>query len=180
MFSRIRTALLLAIVASPAGLNAQQQTEPSQEVQEWLSEMQQIQQQLQPVQQQALQDEAIQQEQQRATEAVRAAMLQKDPEMGTKLERLEAIMQEAQQAQAAGDSEKIVALTQEAQQLQPQLAEAQAEAMAQPEVQSQVTSFQQQLRSKMAELDPDAQPLLDRLAKLEEQIQNAMRQGQSS
>lgn len=176
MFSRVRTAVLLALVASPVALNAQQQTEPPQEVQEWLTEMQQIQQQLQPVQQQALQDETIQQGQQRAAEAVRTAMIEKAPEMEAKLERLETIMAEAQQAQAAGDQEKIMALTQEAQQLQPQLAQAQTEALALPEVESQVTAFQQQLRDKMVELDPAAKPLLERLAVLEERLQEAMRQ----
>lgn len=181
MFSRSRTiALVMACAAFPAALSAQQQTEPPQEVQELLQEAQQIQQQLAPVQQQALADEEVQAGQQRAADAVRAAMIAADPTMETKLDRLEAIMAEAQQAQMTGDQETIVALTQEAQQLQPELAEAQAVALEKPEVESEIAAFQKQLRDKMAEIDPDARPLLDRLAQLEERLEALVRrQGQS-
>jgi hypothetical protein len=175
MFSPRRVAVLLAFAVFPAALHAQQQSEPPQEVQEWLEEVEQIQQQLAPVQQQALADESVQQGQQRAADAVRAAMIAADPSMEAKIDRLEAIMQEAQQAQVSGDAEKIVALTQEAQQLQPQIAQAQAAALAQPEVESQVAAFQKQLRDKIVEIDPDTRPLLDRLAQLEERLQEAVR-----
>ena len=174
MFSRTRTALLLAFLAFPAALSAQQQQLPP-EVQELLAEAQQIQQQLQPVQEQALQDEAVQQGQQRAADAVRAAMISADPTMEAKIDRLEAIMQEAQQAQAAGDQATIVALTQEAQQLQPQLAEAQAAALQHPDVLPQLEAFQKQLRDRMTEIDPNARPLLDRLAQLEQQLDEAVK-----
>lgn len=180
MFSGTRFAFLLAFAATPVALNAQQQGQPPQEVQEWLQEVEQIQQQLQPVQQQALQDETIMQEQQRAADAVRAAMIRLDPAVEARIDRMETIMQEAQQAQAAGDQQKIIALTQEAQQLQPQLAQAQAQALAEPEVETQVAAFQKQLRDKMAEIDPEARPLLERLAQLEERLEEAVRrQGQS-
>lgn len=180
MFSRTRIAFLLAFAATPLAVNAQQQTQPPPEVQEWLQEVDQIQRQLQPVQQQALQDETIMQEQQRAADAVRAAMIRLDPTVEAGIDRLEAIMQEAQQAQATGDQQKIVALTQEAQQLQPQLAQAQAQALADPAVETQLAAFQKQLRDKMVEIDPDARPLLDRLAQLEERLEEAVRrQGQS-
>lgn len=174
MLTRTRTAVLLALAALPATLSAQQQ-EPPQEVQEIMAEVQQIQQQLQPVQEQALMEEDIQEGQQRAADAVRAAMVERDPSMEASIDRLEAIMQEAQAAQAAGDQEKIMALTQEAQQLQPRIAEAQEAAMALPHVESEVAAFQKQLRDKMAELDPDARPLLDRLAVLEERLREAVR-----
>ena len=174
MFSHTRTALILAFAAFPATLSAQQ-AEPPQEVQEMMAEVQQIQQQLQPVQQQALMDAGVQAGQQRAADAVRTAMIEKDPAMEARLDRLEAIMQEAQQAQAAGDSEKIAALTQEAQELQPQIVAAQEEALARPEVELEVAAFQKQLRDKMAELDPEARPLLERLAQLEERLQEAAR-----
>ena len=174
MYSRIRTALVLAFLAFPAALSAQQQELPP-EVQELLAEAQQIQQQLQPVQQQALQDEAVQQGQQRAADAVRAAMISADPTMEAKIERLEAIMQEAQQAQTTGDQATIVALTQEAQQLQPQLAEAQAAALQHPDVKPELEAFQKQLRDRMTEIDPNARPLLDRLAQLEQQLDEAVK-----
>ncbi|MBR9989229.1 MAG: hypothetical protein KFH98_05695 [Gemmatimonadetes bacterium] len=178
MFSRTRAAIVLALAATPVALNAQQQAEPPQEVQEWLAEVQQIQQKLQPVQEQALQDEAIQQEQQRAAEAVRAVMIQLDSTMDAKIERFEAIMQEAQFAQATNDQQTIAALTQEAQQLQPQIMEAQAQALEHPDVEPRVAAFQKQLRDKMTELDPDTKPLLDRLDQLEGQLRAAFeRQG---
>jgi uncharacterized phage infection (PIP) family protein YhgE len=180
MFSRTRTAILLAFAVSPAALSAQQQpTEPPKEVQALLEEVQQIQQQLQPVQQKALQDETVQQGQERAADAVRAAMIKADPTIEPRLDRLETIMKEAQQAQAAGDQEKIAALTQEAEQIQPQVQQAQAAALEHPDVEPEIAAFQKLLRDKMAELDPEARPLLDRLAQLEEQIQAAVRrQGQ--
>jgi hypothetical protein len=178
MFTRTRMAIVLALAVTPAALSAQEQQAPSPEVQQWLTEVQQIQMQLQAVTEEALQDEAIQAEQQRAADAVRAVMIQLDPTMDAKIERFEAIMQEAQLAQATNDQQTIATLTQEAQQLQPQIVEAQAKALEHPDVEPRVTAFQKQLRDKMVELDPEAKPLLDRLAQLEEQLREAMeRQG---
>jgi 23S rRNA G2445 N2-methylase RlmL len=173
MFTRTRIALALTLIALPGAISAQQQEQPSEEVRTLLQEAAQIQQQLAPVQQQALGDEAVQQGQQQAADALRAAMIEMNPEMAASIERLEAIMQEAQLAQATGDQETIASLTQEAQQLQPQVMEAQAKALDHPDVQPRVAAFQKQLQDKMVELDPDAAPLLERLSQIEEALEKA-------
>ena len=177
MLTRIRTALVLTFIAVPGAVSAQQ-AQPPEEIQKLLQEAAQIQQQLVPVQQQALGDEAVQQGQQRAADAIRGAMIEADPSLEAKLDRVEAIMVEAQQAQSTGDQQAIAALTQEIQQLQPGLQAAQTKALEKPEVQTEVEAFEKQLKAKMVELDPQSKALLDRLGQIEVELERAAaRQG---
>lgn len=165
-----RTLAALLVFALPAVGHAQGQTEPPPQVQEWIQELQELQSQIEPVQEKALEDSEVAAEQQRTTDFVRAAIIEDDPEMGQVLTRFEQILTEAQTAQENGDAEKIVALTQEAQQLQPRIEAAHASALNKPAVAERVTAFQQQLRAKMIEIDPDVESLLQRVEQLEGRI----------
>jgi hypothetical protein len=169
--------LFLAGLFGPTALSAQGNEQPPPQVQEWIMEMQQIQRQVQPVQQQALEDEALRQEQEEVTKALREAIVQADPSMAAKLDRMEELMSEARAAQAAQDQEKIVALTQEAQTLQSEISEAQAEALARPEVDAMVVAFRENLHERMIEIDPATQPLLERLEELDGLVKEAMEGG---
>lgn len=176
-----RTALgtlcALAMVLTPAAASAQQPTQPTQptpEVQEWIAEMQQLQSELAPLHEQAMQDTALQQEEEQVKEAVRQAMVAADPANGQRIDRLEELMTEAQAAQAAGDTAKIAALTPEAQQLGPQVQAAREQAMGTPEVETRVEAFEEKLIAKMVAMDPSAQARLDRLNELSELVAQAM------
>jgi hypothetical protein len=166
-------SLALAALLLPIAANAQER-QPPPEVQEWMREMQQIQIQLQPIQQQALQDPAVQQEQQEVSRVVREAIVSADPANGERLDRMEAILEEARSAQEAGDTAKLAALTSEAADLQPRVEAAQAEALAQPQVEARVAQFQDNLRAKMIELDPAAEERIERLQQLAQRVQEAM------
>lgn len=162
----------MACVLVPAAASAQQQpAPPSPEVQQLLVEKQQLETRLGEIQEQALEDETLREQQTTLTNTVRGAMIEADPTMQQKLERIEAIMDEARTAQTAGDVERIAALTAEAETLQPEIREAQARALAIPEIEQQVDAFQLALRTRMEELDPEASQLFDRLEEVTRQIQ---------
>lgn len=182
MSSRTALGLLcaLATVSTPMAASAQQPTQPAEptpQVQEWLAEMNQLQQELAPLHQKAMQDAALQQEQEKVSTAVREAMIAADPANSQRLDRLEQLETEAQAAQASGDSAKIVALASEAQKLGPPLKAAQDQAMQKPEVEAQVQQFEDRLFAKMVEMDPSAKARLDRLDELGRKVREAMGRG---
>jgi hypothetical protein len=162
-----------ACVFAPAVVSAQQPSpqQPSPEVQQLLVERQQLTVRLGELQEQALQNEELREQQTVVSDAVRGAMIEADPTMQEKLDRIDAIMEEAREAQSAADMDRIAALTTEAEALQPQIREAQARALARPEIEQQVDAFQLALRTRMVELDPQAAELLDRLDELNRRIQ---------
>ena len=184
MYQWLRRMVAIAAVATPAStVSAQappppppppQEQEAEAEVQQWIAEIQQIQQQLLPVQEKALQEPELQKEQAEVTDAVKQAMIESDSTIGPKIDRLEALASEARDAQEAGDTEKIGQLTMEAQTLQPEIVQAQAAALEKPEIEEQVTEFQANLHERMAQLDPNAKPLIDKMKQLDEQVRKAM------
>ena len=169
----LRTALVwLVWLAAPAGLLAQQggaQNIPP-EAQELLTEMQQVQQQLQPIQQQALQDPEVQAAQQDLATRVQAAMVEVDPATSDRIARLQVLMGEAQAAQAEQDEEAMAGIVAEAQGIERQLQAAQAEAVQRPDIAPRVEAFQDQLARKMAEVDPQAESLMERARELEARL----------
>lgn len=166
-------SIALAAVLLPIAAQAQER-QPPPEVQQLVAEMRQLQAELQPVQQQALQDSAIMREQEEVSTVVREAMVAADPANGPRLDRMEAIMEEARTAQQTGDTAKVTALATEAAQLQPQVEAAQEEALGQPGIQARIAQFQNNLRSKMIELDPNAKARIERLEELSQRLQRAM------
>jgi hypothetical protein len=172
-----RTAVVAALSMPASAAIAQAPQQPPAEVQQWIAEIQQIQTQLRPVQEQALQDSALQQEQAQVADAVRQAIIEADSSMASKMERLETLATEARAAQEAGDTQKIAKLTGEAQTLQPEIYEAQAEALEKPEIEVQVSAFQENLHERMAQLDPKAKPLIDKMKQLDERVRKAMGAG---
>lgn len=165
------TALIAGSVLAPLNASAQQtQQQPPSEVQEWVAEMQQIQTQLEPIQLEALQDTAVQRHQSEVGEVVRAAIVAIDPTLDEGLDRMEELMVQAQAAQAASDAEKIAELTAEAQTLQPRIEQAQQQALADPEVQTEINAFQEHLQERMVEIDPETRTMLARLQELDSRV----------
>ncbi|CAN5709374.1 hypothetical protein BH23GEM9_BH23GEM9_17520 [soil metagenome] len=171
------TAFALVALGAPVMISAQQSGSPA-EVQQLMMEMQQLQLQLQPLQQQALQDSAIAAQQAAVSDAVREAMVAADSTMDAKLDRMEALVAQAWTAQAGGDTERLGAITTEAQQLQPEIMQAQMQALAVPEISERVEAFQTALQRKMLEIDPESKQLLDRRTELDAQIRAALGGGQ--
>jgi hypothetical protein len=168
-FTRIGM-LVLACGLVPAAASAQQ---APADLQALRAELQEVETQLVPLQQQALEDEALASQQAEVTAAVRSAMIAENPELEARLDRMGEIMTEARAAQAAGDAERIVALTTEAQEIQPVIAAAQERALAQPEIAAQVDAFQTALHARMAEIDAGASTLLQRRQDLVNRIREA-------
>jgi peptidoglycan hydrolase CwlO-like protein len=172
MSHRVRTPLIaLAALLLPLAASAQQQ--PPAEVQEWIEELQQIQARLQPLQEQALQDSALQEERDEVTSALRSAMIEADPDVAEKLERMDELLERARTAQEAGDAQAMIAINEEAQGIQPHIAQAQAQALARPDIQDRIDAFQQNLRQRMTEIDPEAPRLMERAEQLEARIVGA-------
>lgn len=178
MSARYRgTFLLAAMLALPAGVSAQETNGPPPEVREWIEEIQQIQARLGPVQDQAMQDTSLQRERRQVTDAVREAMIAADPAIAQRMARLEAIVAEAQEAQQAGDGERLAALVAEARTIQEPLARAQAAALDRPEIEARVSAFRGRLRARMVQIDPSSEALLDRLEALDRRVRDALRGG---
>lgn len=133
------------------------------EVMMQLREIQEIQQQLEPIQQQALEDETLASQLQSLQQRVDTAMRE---ESGEAMDRMESLQEEMQEAQAAGDQERMQALMTEGQGLQQELQATQAEVMARPEIQGPVEEFEAAHRARMIEIDPEAEELLDRFDEL--------------
>jgi hypothetical protein len=177
----LRTSVVAAVAALvPAVAVAQQPApapQPSPEVQEWIAEMQQLEQQLAPVQAEALQDPEIQQAQTELNQALVAAMMEGGAEVQADLRRVETIQPELQAAQESGDQEQLGRLVHEAQALQERLGQAQFMALQDPALAAQAERFQTQLRTRMSEIEPRSEAMLDRLAALQQQVIAAMQEG---
>jgi hypothetical protein len=173
-----RGAFVALMVFTAAGAATAQQPSPQEmpvEVQGWVAELQQIQQQLAPLQERAMQAPALQEQQRETTEVVRNAMIEVDPNIAAVIDRMEAMMQEAQAARAAGDTERLVALTAEAEEIQPHLARVQIEAMQRDDVTRRIAALQTAVHAEMRELEPGAGPLIDRYIELDRRITAALR-----
>lgn len=176
-YARTTVAASLMLLLGSAGAVAQQGMDPSQvppEAQELMAELQQIQAQLEPIQAEALQDPEILAEQQTLGEEIQAAMAELDPSTPDRMARLQELVTEAQAAQAAQDAEAVQVLMTEAQGIQARLQEAQAQALERPEIAPRVEAFQKQLQAKMVEIDPEAEPLIQRAADLDEELTELM------
>jgi succinate dehydrogenase/fumarate reductase flavoprotein subunit len=140
---------LLAAGPVSAAAQATPQQQPPAEIQALAAELQQVEARLAPLHMQALQDPELQQEHQAIAEAVRDAIVRHEPDMEETVGRLDALMREAQQAQASGDAERIEQLAREGMELQPLFAEAQARAMAEPEIRQRIEAFQRQIHARI-------------------------------
>lgn len=180
MISRTIRAAVIALVAFavPTMLVAQDPAVPAeaqqQEVQTWLAELQQIQARLGEIQTEALEDAELRAQQEELGTELQAAIEEENPELAADAERIEALEQEAVQAQQSGDQEQLQQLAAEAQQIQTRFAMAQAQVLERPEVASKVEAFEADLEAKMVEIDPEADALIERYEELGEKVQEVM------
>jgi hypothetical protein len=179
MHSMKRTLLaLVAIAVVPAALPAQQAgPQIPENVRPLLMEMQQLHVRLEAIQQQALQDPQLSAAQDALGESIKETMEQIDPSLQQSMERVQDLETEAEAAQRSGDQAKLQQLAAEAEQIQVKFLTAQEQALQQPALAAQIDSFQTQLERKMAEVDPEAQRLIERFKELQVQIASVMQGG---
>jgi hypothetical protein len=176
--NRIVTPLAFALSLAPLSLFSQDAPPPTDQVEQWIVEMQYLQTQLAPIEEQALLEPALAQEQEVLGDAVLAAMIEADPTVEPKLARLREIMLEAHGSM--GDDAKIVALAAEAQTLQPAVERAKGAALAKPEIEAMIAAFRKRLCDRMVEIAPEARQMVDRFEELEKMIKTSLRQGAAS
>jgi hypothetical protein len=171
-------ALSLAFVlAVPAA--AQQMMPPQQEipdsVQRLMDEFQETEARFSALQNQVIQgNSGLQSRQQEIGIMVNDAMREIDPRAESRIERLQALEQEAMAAQQEQDMATFQALMLEAQELQTALRATQEEALEREEVQDAIETFQADVLAAMSELDPEAETMLERLQELAERITTQM------
>jgi hypothetical protein len=152
--------------ADAAAMGADQALMPQEmdaEVMAQIMEIQQIQQQLEPIQQQALQDPALASQLEGLQAKIETTMRQEGAEVFARIEAFEA---EMAAAEAAGDQERMQALMAEAQVLQQDAQALQAAVFQRPDIREPVAEFEAAQREAMIRIDPDAEPLLDRVDEL--------------
>jgi hypothetical protein len=164
-------------LAAPAA--AQQMMPPQQElpdsVQRLMEEFQETEARFSALQGQAIQESSeLQSRQQEIGLMVNDAMREIDPQAEDRIQRLQALEQEAMAAQEDEDMAGFQALLMEAQELQAALQAAQEEALERDEIQDAIEGFQADVLAAMTELDPEAESMLERLQDLAERIQAQM------
>lgn len=170
---RAMAPLVLALV--PAGLVGQEEGERSSpelppEAMQLIAELQQVQAELEPIQQEALTDPALQAAGEALAADVQEAMTDVDPETPERMERLQALMGEAQAAQAEQDADRMSEIVMEARGIEERLQAVQAQAVQRPEIATRIEEFQGRLEARMIEVDPDAGPLLERARDLNQRL----------
>lgn len=174
----LRTALFtLAVLAAPVALHAQatEETSPSPEglppeATAWLTEIQQIHVQLSELQEIALQDPQLAARRDSLGNHIRVAMEAIDPSLAENMTRIQEMEEQAAQAQARSDDATLTQLRAEAQLIEQQFLSVQEQALQQPQLASELSTFQTLLQEKILAVSPDAPRLLARFQELERKL----------
>ncbi|HEV2148828.1 MAG TPA: hypothetical protein VGR37_15595 [Longimicrobiaceae bacterium] len=188
-------AVALAVTALPTALLAQQRqptpqraaaprasapapalTPAQREMQGWYAELMQIGGRLQAAQVKALQDPQLRAAQEQLGKDFKAAIERADPGLAGLEARAQAMEAQAQQAQQAGDEAKLMQLTQQAQQIQARLMNAQQRALRDnPALATRAKAFEEQLRRRMVQVEPQTMALVERGQALQSKLEAAVR-----
>lgn len=148
--------------------------------QELMAELQQIQQELGAIQQQALARPEIQGQRDSLETRLRDEMREVDPEAPAKMERAEAIGNEFEAAQAAGDDEQARELAMEHQEIQSSLESTQRQVLETEEMSTALASFQESMVEAMNEVDPRTDSLIARADAIVAHLQQEMARQQTA
>lgn len=173
---RTAAALALLLTVAPVALEAQtpgSPAQPSPEVQGWIVELQELQGRLGPIQEEALQDQALRTEQEEVSLMVQRAIAE-NPELSNLSERAADLQTRAQAAVQANDQAQLERIMGEAERLEQQVAAAQTEALARPEIAARAEAFQARLQGRMIEIEPQAEVMLQRFTELQNRLVDAM------
>ncbi|CAN5272023.1 hypothetical protein BH20GEM2_BH20GEM2_13460 [soil metagenome] len=147
-----------------------EQKSPTPQQQEWISELQKIAGQLQATQVKALQDSSLRSAQEGLGTDIKTAMEKYDPGLVGVAQRVQTMEEEARKAQENGDQAKLQELTREAAQIQARFVKAQTEALKDPALASRAQAFEERLKNKMLEIQPDAPTLFARFRELQTKL----------
>lgn len=182
-FARLSVALFAAaLLAAPLSAQAppvqQGQMQVPDSVQEMITEAQGLQQEITGLQTQAMEsNEELMTMQNQLQEMVRAAITEIEPTFEQMMERMAELEAEFMTAQQEQDAQALQNLQMEAQSIQTRIQTAEQEALEQPEIQSEVEVFEEEMMAEMARHDPEAPEKMERLQDLAERIQAAMGDG---
>lgn len=147
-----------------------QRESPTPQQQEWISELQKIAGQLQATQVKALQDSSLRSAQEELGTQIKTAMEKYDPGLVGVAQRVQTMEEEARKAQENSDQAKLQELTREAAQIQARFVKAQTEALKDPALASRAEAFEERLKRKMLEIQPDAPTLFARFQELQAKL----------
>lgn len=152
---------LALLVPLAGGASAQTESSPALIPQDSvtiaLTRFQTLQQQVQTLQQEVLNSTpTLQEHQAEVSGMVESAVAEIDPTLQSEMEtRLPTIQQEAQAAQAAGDTTKLQVLEEEFVALRARAEDAQREAVERPAIAAEIEAFEDSLRDAMASRNPE-------------------------
>jgi hypothetical protein len=188
-----RAALAAALLALPATLEAQARTTAARpatpssaaaaNARTWLNELQRISARLQAAHNRAMQDDALRTAQETFMRDVKVAMQRVDPGLDGMATRVRAIQAEGAAAQQRGDRARLRTLNQELSQVQARFMTAQQAVMRQPAMARRAAVLEQQLHTRMLQVEPETDQLIERGKELQARLaraQQAARQQQSS
>lgn len=162
-------ALALTLIAGPAvAQEAAPAPVPADSLEAAIAQFRTLQQRLATVQDSALTaNPELQAEQASIQQDMETAMFEAHPDLKVAVEqRLPAIQQEAQAAQQAQDTTALETLAAEYQGIMGRLETAQIEVVEQQAVKARLESFQEAMRTAMAEIDPEIEQVFRQLQTL--------------
>lgn len=165
-------AALIALAPAPIAARAQQAPPRAlpEGAAELITEMTAIQNQLAPMQQDALQDPNLRAEGEALGASIRDVMEEITPETPGLIARLNEMGPEVRAAQTAQDSARVRTLVTEAREIEQLLQLTQEAAIERPEIVAAVEAYEAKVHGHMRNEHPEAGPLLERLAVLNEQL----------
>jgi hypothetical protein len=168
----VAAAALWIAVAWPSAGQAQQSAPRAlpDGAADLIAEMTSIQSRLAPMQQRALESPSLRAEGEAIGANIRQVMAEIAPETPGLIARLNEMGAEVRTAQEARDSARVRTLVMEAREIEQLLQATQAAAVERPEITSAVEAFEAKVHTHMRNESPEAGPLLERLAALNEQL----------
>lgn len=152
---------------------------PQDSVQIVLTRFQTLQQELGTLQQEVMNSTpALQDQQAEVSGLVETAVSEIDPTLQADMEmRMPVIQQEAQAAQAAGDTTVLRTLEEEFLTLRTRAEDAQQDAVEQPEIAAVIDAFEEALKAEMSSRDPEVESTLAELEVLAERLDATLGSG---
>ncbi|MBW3628247.1 MAG: hypothetical protein KY464_03015 [Gemmatimonadetes bacterium] len=147
--------------AAPSATEAQQRSAGGSSLSE-----REIAARIQAVQQQAMQHPELAAGNREIAALIAATLPRVDSEYPTYVARAATLRAEVSAAQAAGDNGKLRELAEETQDLQRRISEAQEKAREHSAVKEKLNEFKVKLFTRMVEIDPEVQELVNQLATL--------------
>jgi hypothetical protein len=176
-------ALAVTVLAVPAALAAQQRQAsvrpptPSATAEAnartWFNELQRISARLQAAHNRAMQDAPLRTAQETFMRDVKAAMQRQDPGLDALAARARQIQAEGVAAQQRGDRARLRELNRELSQIQARFMAAQQAVMRQPGLAQRARVLEEQLHSRMVQVEPETDQLIERGKELQLRLMRA-------